>query len=114
MAKSDTQAQNLRGSPEAVEKRRAARKLGLSESEELIAVSLAAVRVWGDGGIADTDLADVAAVIGGLHAAYTGGPYNYLRQVGGAAVRARATAGACKDAHLFAVPACIDDFFGVK
>lgn len=100
--------------PQLKAARTAAKALGLAESDELLAVSLAAVRVWGDGGVSDTDLADVAAVIGGLHAAYTGGPYNYLRQLGGGAVRARAAAAEGKDAKLFAVPACIDAFFGIK
>ena len=92
----------------------AAQALKLGESDELLAVSLAAVRVWGDGGVSDPELADVAAVIGGLHAAYTGGPFNYIRQLGGGAVRARAAAAEGKDAALFAVPASLDKFLGIK
>lgn len=92
----------------------AAQALSLTESDELLAVSLAAVRVWGDGGVADAELADVAAVIGGLHAAYTGGPFNYIRQLGGGAIRARAAAAEGKDAKLFAVPAALDRFLGIK
>ena len=45
-------------------------------------MALAAAAVWGEGGIADAALADVAVVAGGLYPSYTGGPFTYLRQAG--------------------------------
>jgi len=50
------------------------------------------------------DLADVAAVIGGLHPAYTGGPFNYLRQIGLAALSDRLAAASAEYRQRFAVP----------
>ncbi|HVI93489.1 MAG TPA: hypothetical protein VM753_05755, partial [Anaeromyxobacter sp.] len=52
----------------------------------------------------DLALADAAAVIAGVHPAYTGGPFNYLRESGEADVRARAAQAAARSPGLFAVP----------
>lgn len=79
----------------------------LAGEQQLLAVALAAARVWEQGGVRDIRLADSAAVIGGFHPAWTGGPLNYLGQLGRAAVIARARAvGALPE--LFAVPAWLD------
>ncbi|MCK9285873.1 MAG: enoyl-CoA hydratase/isomerase family protein [Rhodocyclaceae bacterium] len=88
-----------------------ARQRSLSEADELLVVALAAAAVWGEGGIADTALADVGVVIGGLFPSYTGGPFNYLRQSGVENVRRRAAAATAANADLFALPAALTDFF---
>lgn len=79
----------------------------LASEQRLLAVSLAAARVWENGGVQDTRLADSAAVIGGFHPAWTGGPFAYLAQLGRTAVieGARTFGGA---AGLFAVPVQLD------
>ncbi|MBL6750042.1 MAG: enoyl-CoA hydratase/isomerase family protein [Nevskia sp.] len=86
----------------------AARAAQLPREDTLLAVALAAARVWAGGGVADIALADVAAVISGLHPAYTGGPYNYLRQSTAAELRKRAAVAAVRNAELFAVPARLE------
>lgn len=83
--------------------RQQAQEAKLEASDELLAVALAAAVAWGEGGIVDVELADVAAVVAGLYPAYTGGPYNYLRQTGLAEVTARA-AGLPTS---FEVPQCL-------
>ncbi len=85
-----------------------AKSLGGDEDEILLAVALEAARVWVSGGVSDRDIADVSVVVAGLHPAYTGGPFTYLRQCGVAEVRRRAVTAAGKDAALFAVPAQLD------
>jgi 3-hydroxyacyl-CoA dehydrogenase / enoyl-CoA hydratase / 3-hydroxybutyryl-CoA epimerase len=72
--------------------------------DRLLAIALQAARVWGGGGIEDTDLADVAAVIAGFAPAYTGGPFAYLRQCGFADVRARAKRAGQEYGALFDIP----------
>jgi 3-hydroxyacyl-CoA dehydrogenase/enoyl-CoA hydratase/3-hydroxybutyryl-CoA epimerase len=81
-----------------------ARHAQLPESKELLVVALAAAHAWGAGGIKDIELADVAAVIAGLHPAYTGGPFNYLRQCGLDGLR---SGTAERDLALFRVPDCL-------
>jgi 3-hydroxyacyl-CoA dehydrogenase/enoyl-CoA hydratase/3-hydroxybutyryl-CoA epimerase len=72
--------------------------------DRLLAIALQAARVWRGGGIEDTDLADVAAVIAGFAPAYTGGPFAYLRQCSCADVRARAQRAAREYGALFDIP----------
>lgn len=81
-----------------------ARQVGCSEADELLAVALAAQKAWGDGGIDDVDLADVAAVIAGLHPAYSGGPFTYLRQLGLENLSSKVAAASAEYRQLFAVP----------
>jgi len=83
----------------------------LDEDDELLAVALAAAAVWGEGGIADAALADVAVVVGGLYPSYTGGPFTYLRQAGEDLVRRRAAAAAVAHPDLFALPLGLADLF---
>jgi len=85
-----------------------AKAAGGDENAVLLAVALEAARVWSAGGIADRDIADVSAVIAGLHPAYTGGPFTYLRQCGAADLRARAAEAGGGDAALFEVPAQLE------
>jgi 3-hydroxyacyl-CoA dehydrogenase/enoyl-CoA hydratase/3-hydroxybutyryl-CoA epimerase len=81
-----------------------AERQGFVNGDLLLAVALAAARAWACGGVAEPDLADTAAVIAGVHPAYTGGPFNYLRECGEADVRARAGRAAARNPDLFAVP----------
>ena len=81
-----------------------ARQVGCSEADELLAVALAAQKAWGEGGIDDVDLADVVAVIAGQHPAYSGGPFNYLRQLGLEKLSSRVAATSAEYRQLFAVP----------
>jgi len=81
-----------------------AEKQGFGNGDLLLAVALAAARAWASGGVEDLALADAAAVIAGVHPAYTGGPFNYLRESGEADVRARAAQAAARSPGLFAVP----------
>jgi 3-hydroxyacyl-CoA dehydrogenase / enoyl-CoA hydratase / 3-hydroxybutyryl-CoA epimerase len=75
-----------------------------NSEERLLAVALEAARVWCAGVTFDTGIADSAAVIAGLHPPYTGGPFEYLRQRGAAAVRSAAAASHGAPASLFRVP----------
>lgn len=81
-----------------------AHRVGCSDADELLAVALSAQKAWGEGGIEDVDVADVAAVIAGLHPAYTGGPFNYLRQLGLENLSSRVAAASIEYRQLFAVP----------
>ena len=86
----------------------------LTVEQRLLAVALEAARAWCDGVLFDTGIADSAAVVAGLHPAYTGGPFEYLRQRGAAAIRAAASIrepAAASDRHrgLFAVPDRLDE-----
>jgi len=78
-----------------------ARAAGCDDEEILLAGAFAAVRSWADGKIDQPELADVAAVNAGLYPAYTGGPFNYVRQCGPEHLRARTAAAAKKTAALF-------------
>jgi 3-hydroxyacyl-CoA dehydrogenase/enoyl-CoA hydratase/3-hydroxybutyryl-CoA epimerase len=93
------------------EARAAAGKAGCGEDELLLAVALAAARAWLAGGIADTEVADVAAVLSGMHPAYTGGPFTYLRQAGPEPIAAMAAGAAQRDQELFSVPADCAELF---
>lgn len=89
----------------------AARKTACSEDELLLAVALAAARAWLEGGIADVESADVAAVLSGMHPAYTGGPFTYLRQAGFDRTQAKAADAAQRDKALFSLPAGSEQLF---
>jgi 3-hydroxyacyl-CoA dehydrogenase/enoyl-CoA hydratase/3-hydroxybutyryl-CoA epimerase len=75
----------------------------LPAEDGILAVALAAARVWSTGAVPDTGIADSAAVVAGLVPAYTGGPFTYLCQRGASAVRARAAEAARLRQSLFAV-----------
>jgi 3-hydroxyacyl-CoA dehydrogenase/enoyl-CoA hydratase/3-hydroxybutyryl-CoA epimerase len=75
-----------------------------NSEDRLLAVALEAARVWCAGVSFDTGLADSAAVIAGLHPPYTGGPFEYLRQRGAAAIRNAAATSHGSSASLFRVP----------
>jgi 3-hydroxyacyl-CoA dehydrogenase/enoyl-CoA hydratase/3-hydroxybutyryl-CoA epimerase len=81
--------------------------------DRLLAIALQAARVWCSGGIEDTALADVAAVIAGFAPAYTGGPFTYLRQWGFEDVRARAERAGHKHGALFDVPDGCKELLGM-
>jgi 3-hydroxyacyl-CoA dehydrogenase/enoyl-CoA hydratase/3-hydroxybutyryl-CoA epimerase len=81
-----------------------AEEQGFVDGDLLLAVALAAARAWASGAVEECSLADTAAVIAGVHPAYTGGPFNYLRECGEADVRARAARAAARNPTLFAVP----------
>jgi len=81
----------------------------LAEDEKLLAVSLAAARVWRDGSAFDTGIADTVTVIAGFHPAYTGGPFSYLRDRGAESVRADASAAHCRHGAIFAVPERLEE-----
>lgn len=81
-----------------------AERQGFANGDLLLAVALAAARLWDAGSIEDPDLADTAAVVAGVHPSYTGGPFNYLRECGEADIRARAARAAAQSPGLFAVP----------
>ncbi len=84
---------------------------GCDEEEILLAVAFAAIEAWGEGCVDQPELADVAVVLSGLYPSYTGGPFNYLRQIGSEALRRRAIEAAPKCAWMFAVPAALDRYF---
>jgi 3-hydroxyacyl-CoA dehydrogenase/enoyl-CoA hydratase/3-hydroxybutyryl-CoA epimerase len=81
----------------------------LSPGERLMAVALEAARAWCDGVLFDTGIADSAAVVAGLHPPYTGGPFEYLRERGAAAIREAAAASGAYRGLLFAVPERLDE-----
>jgi len=64
----------------------------LDENAKLAAVTLAALRCWQAGKVEHPELADVAAVVGGLFPSYAGGPFTHARQLGAAALRQQAAA----------------------
>jgi 3-hydroxyacyl-CoA dehydrogenase/enoyl-CoA hydratase/3-hydroxybutyryl-CoA epimerase len=80
--------------------------------ERLLAVALEAARVWCAGVTFDTGIADSAAVIAGLHPPYTGGPFEYLRQRGAAAIRGAASASHQSNAALFQVLDRLEELTG--
>ncbi|BAL27236.1 enoyl-CoA hydratase-related protein [Azoarcus sp. KH32C] len=84
--------------------RAAARAAGCSEEEQLLAVSLAAIRTWLDKGVEDIELADSAAVVAGIAPAYSGGPFCYALQHGPESLRAWAEKARARDTALFAWP----------
>ena len=59
---------------------------GADEAAKLARTTVAALRCWQAGGVEQPDLADVAAVVGGLFPSYAGGPYTHARQIGAAAL----------------------------
>lgn len=91
-----------------------AKRLQRSENEILLAVSLAAAEIWSEGGVDDLELADVAIVIAGLFPSYTGGPFNYLRQMGLEDLRKNARIAAANVANLYEVPTRIDQLFAMS
>lgn len=76
----------------------------LTYEERLLAVSLEAARAWCEGLVGDISLSDSAAVIAGLHPPHTGGPFEYLRQRGPAAIRLAAAESLRRHGALFALP----------
>jgi 3-hydroxyacyl-CoA dehydrogenase/enoyl-CoA hydratase/3-hydroxybutyryl-CoA epimerase len=97
--------------PTLLDAQTSARIAGCSEGEVVLAVALAAARAWLAGGVADVEIADVAAVLSGMHPAYTGGPFKYLRQMGPARIQAQAAAAAPRHSSLFGVPTRSQDLF---
>lgn len=87
-----------------------ARQAKCSEADELLGVALSAQKAWSEGGIDDVDLADVAAVIAGFHPAYSGGPFNYLRQMGLENLSSRVAAASSQFHQLFAAPELLPAF----
>lgn len=90
-----------------------AKALGCSDNDILLAVALAAARAWQEGGIDDPALVDVAAVLAGLHPAWTGGPYNYLREIGHDAIQDRIAAQSLP-APLFVLPPASVSLFATQ
>jgi 3-hydroxyacyl-CoA dehydrogenase/enoyl-CoA hydratase/3-hydroxybutyryl-CoA epimerase len=83
---------------------------GCSEDETLLAVAFAAIRSWSEGKVPAPELADVAVVTAGLYPSYTGGPFNYTRQLGLENLLRRAHDAAPKKPMLFEWPANIENF----
>jgi 3-hydroxyacyl-CoA dehydrogenase / enoyl-CoA hydratase / 3-hydroxybutyryl-CoA epimerase len=75
-----------------------------SVDEQLLAVALEAARVWIDGAVPDLGIADSVAVTAGVHPAYTGGPFNYLKQRGAAAIADDARRFSLRHGAGFEVP----------
>ena len=90
----------------------AARAAGCGEDEQALAVALAAADIWSGGGIDDLAMADVAAVLAGVHPSYTGGPFNFLRQHGFSELAAGAALAASRDRELFRLPPCLPTLCG--
>jgi 3-hydroxyacyl-CoA dehydrogenase/enoyl-CoA hydratase/3-hydroxybutyryl-CoA epimerase len=82
----------------------AARAAGCSEDDVLLAVALAAARAWVEGSVADLEGADVAAVLSGMHPAFTGGPFTFLRQNGSERIKAMAADAVQRQKTLFRLP----------
>ena len=76
-----------------------------SVDEKLLAVALEAARAWIDGGVPDLGIADSVAVTAGVHPAYTGGPFNYLKQRGATAITEDARRSSVRHGAGFEVPA---------
>jgi 3-hydroxyacyl-CoA dehydrogenase/enoyl-CoA hydratase/3-hydroxybutyryl-CoA epimerase len=75
-----------------------------SADEKLLAVALEAARVWIGGSVQDLGIADSVAVTAGLHPAYTGGPFNYLKQRGVTAITADARKASARHGDAFEIP----------
>jgi 3-hydroxyacyl-CoA dehydrogenase/enoyl-CoA hydratase/3-hydroxybutyryl-CoA epimerase len=75
-----------------------------SVDEKLLAVALEAARAWIDGGVPDLGIADSVAVTAGVHPAYTGGPFNYLKQRGATAITEDARRSSARHGAGFEVP----------
>jgi len=75
-----------------------------SVNEKLLAVALEAARAWIDGGVPDLGIADSVAVAAGVHPAYTGGPFNYLKQRGATAITDEARQSSVRHGAGFEVP----------
>jgi 3-hydroxyacyl-CoA dehydrogenase / enoyl-CoA hydratase / 3-hydroxybutyryl-CoA epimerase len=84
---------------------------GFDTDAALLALALAAARVWRAGAIDDTDIADAAMVAGGFAPAYTGGLFTYLRHAGLERVRERCALIPAAAAPLFDVPAGCEALF---
>jgi 3-hydroxyacyl-CoA dehydrogenase len=89
----------------------AARDAGCTEDEILLAVALAAASAWLEGGIADVEAVDVAAVLSGMHPAFTGGPFTFLRQMGLERIQASVTDAAQRHTALFSLPPRSQELF---
>jgi 3-hydroxyacyl-CoA dehydrogenase / enoyl-CoA hydratase / 3-hydroxybutyryl-CoA epimerase len=76
--------------PSLLQRLAAAAAVSYPAEEKLLAVALEAARTWIGGSVEDLGIADSLAVTAGLHPAYTGGPYSYLKQRGQARISAEA------------------------
>lgn len=81
-----------------------ARARGADEATKLALATVAALRSAAAGTVEQPELADVAAVMGGLFPSYAGGPFTYARQIGAAAL-ARLAGDDAAIAAFFAEPA---------
>lgn len=81
-----------------------AKASGVDEATKLALATVAALRCARAGGIDQPELADVAAVIGGLFPSYAGGPFTYARQIGPSAL-AKLAGDDAAIAAFFAEPA---------
>jgi len=63
-----------------------AKATGADEATKLALATVAALRCAAAGTVEQPELADVAAVIGGLFPSYAGGPFTHARQIGAAAL----------------------------
>jgi len=81
-----------------------AKAAGADEATKLALTTVAALRCAKASGIDQPELADVAAVIGGLFPSYAGGPFTYARQIGATAL-AKLAGDDAAIAAFFAEPA---------
>jgi 3-hydroxyacyl-CoA dehydrogenase / enoyl-CoA hydratase / 3-hydroxybutyryl-CoA epimerase len=82
----------------------AAAAAACSVDEKLLALALEAARAWIDGGVLDLGIADSVVVTAGFHPAYTGGPFNYLKQRGATAIADDARQSSARHGAGFEVP----------
>lgn len=100
--------------PQVTAAKEKAKAAGFDEDTRLLALSLAALRVWNAGKVEQPDLADVAVVSAGLYPSYTGGPFTWAAQRGSEDLRRRAEAAQgqyAAQAGMFALPAGLDRYF---
>jgi 3-hydroxyacyl-CoA dehydrogenase/enoyl-CoA hydratase/3-hydroxybutyryl-CoA epimerase len=82
----------------------------LGADEQLLALAFAALRTWNEGKVERAEMADVAVVGAGLYPSYTGGPFNWLRQLGPAELQRRAALAQAAHPGLFALPEGLERF----
>lgn len=81
-----------------------AKATGADEATKLALATVAALRCAAAGTVEQPELADVAAVVGGLFPSYAGGPFTHARQIGAAAL-AKLAGNDAAIAAFFAEPA---------
>jgi hypothetical protein len=87
---------------------------GLAAEDRHLGLALAAARVWSTGAVADTGIADSAAIIAGFMPAYTGGPFTYLHHQGHERVTSRTNdLGGSQGSLFFAVEGW-NELFGCR